>query len=86
MGSKPRKKSTRPEPGPWPLSAQETAEQALQDARSLFACAARCLDEIAEPHQLDAPEGCDVTDVAVLVRAGIQRLNEGRTALDGATP
>lgn len=53
----------------------------LLETRSILACAARCLDEIADPHRLEA-EQCGPQDVAVVVRAGIKRLDEARQTLD----
>ncbi len=63
----------------------------LQTARSIFACAARCLDEIADPHRVDAPEICDPTDVVVILRLGIETLSKAQAAFDqcplaGGTP
>lgn len=86
MGSKPSKsKPSRRKPAPPPqASSCEAAEQALQETRSILACAARCLDEITDPHELDAPEPCGPDDVAVVVRLGIQRLDEARESLDTA--
>jgi hypothetical protein len=54
----------------------------LNEVHSIFACTARCLDEITDPHELEAPETCEAKDVAVLVRVGVQRLEEAQEALD----
>jgi hypothetical protein len=86
MGSKPRKSKPPREPvPPRAPSAYEAAEQALQETRSIFACAARCLDEVIDPSQLEAPEEFDASDIVVIVRLGIQRLNDAREALDRAS-
>jgi hypothetical protein len=62
----------------------------LQETRSILAVAARALDEISDPHWMDAKEPCGSEDVAVIVRLGIQKLDEAREALDlgpaGETP
>ena len=58
----------------------------LNGVRSIFACSARCLDEIADPHELAAPEQCGPKDVAILVRAGIEALNKVHGALDLGVP
>lgn len=74
----PPAESSRPEPG-------EVLDQFLE-VRSIFACVARCLDEIADPHELDAPEPCAPKDVVVVVRLGLGKLDEARAVLDGAPP
>jgi hypothetical protein len=58
----------------------------LNEVHSIFACTARCLDEITDPHELEAPETCEAKDVAVLVRVGIQKLEEAQEALDIGEP
>jgi hypothetical protein len=61
-------------------------EEQFQQVRSLLACATRTLDEIVDPHHLDATEACGPDDVATLLRVAIERLNLARDALDQATP
>ena len=64
----------------------DQVERQLQDLRSVLACAALCLDEVLDPSQVDEQAECDASDVATLVRYGIQQLNRARELLDGATP
>ena len=57
----------------------------LNEVRSIFACAARCLDEICDPHRVEAPDECAPIDVAVVVRAGIAKLHKTQEFLDIGT-
>jgi hypothetical protein len=84
---RPRPNSTRrrarPKRAPSPHCNVDQVEGKLQETRSILACAVRCLDELIDPSQLDAPEEIDAMDVGVVIRVGIERLNEARRALDG---
>lgn len=91
MGSRPdhstraAKARSRKPPAPPPPSPAPDLDEVLgqlNEVHSIFACTARCLDEITDPHELEAPETCEAKDVAVLVRLGIQRLEEAQEALD----
>lgn len=75
------RKPVPPPPSPRTPDVDEVLGQ-LNEVHSIFACTARCLDEITDPHELEAPETCEAKDVAVLVRVGIQRLEEAQDALD----
>ncbi len=61
-------------------------EQQLQHVRSVLAVAALALDEVVDPSELEQQAECDATDVAVVIRLGIEQLNQARQALDQATP
>lgn len=54
----------------------------LHETRSILLVAARALDELADPHWLDGADTCGTEDVAVIVRLGIQKLEEAHKALD----
>ena len=54
----------------------------LLEARSILACAARCLDEIVDAHVLETPEQCHPLDVAVIVRLGIVKLGKVQEVLE----
>ncbi len=54
----------------------------LNEVRSIFVCAGRCLDEMSDPHRLDASDKCEPMDVAVVVRAGIAMLRKAQQFLD----
>jgi hypothetical protein len=83
---KPRRRSALPSlPAESPQPKRGEVLNQLNETRSIFACAARCLDEITDPHRLEATETCEPEDVAVVVRLGIQRLDEVRVALDLGT-
>ncbi len=59
----------------------EDADECLADARSIFECAALCLTELADPHQLEGAT-CELSDVNVLVRLGIKRILRAQASLD----
>jgi hypothetical protein len=94
MGSRARNSTRAPARSakrrPKPRDESPAAEQSeptdvltqLQETHSILAVAARALDEISDPHWLDAKEPCGTEDVAVIVRLGIQKLDEAREALD----
>lgn len=95
MGSRPRKSSSatsaRSEKSvikPAPRRDPDPAEvlDMLNGVRSIFACCARSLDDLAEPHEPYAPELCGPKDVVVIVRLGIQKLDEVHEALDLGLP
>jgi hypothetical protein len=54
----------------------------LHDARSVFACAARCLEEITDPHWLEGEDRSVTVDVAVVVRTGLDALDKAAEVLD----
>ena len=54
----------------------------LNEVRSIFACAARCLDELCDPHRLEESDECAPIDVAVVVRTGIAKLRKTQEFLD----
>jgi hypothetical protein len=94
MGSRPRKsisrspaRSDKSEATP----SRRTPDPAeildmLNGVRSIFACSARTLDDISEPCEPHAPERCGPKDVVVVVRLGIQKLDEVHEALDLGLP
>jgi len=43
------------------------------------------LDEICDPHRVEAPDECAPIDVAVVVRAGIAKLHKTQEFLDIGT-
>jgi hypothetical protein len=75
-----RKSGDEPPAAEQPDSADVLTQ--LQETRSILAVAARALDEISDPHWLDAEEPGGAEDVAVIVRLGIQKLDSAREALD----
>ena len=76
-----RQPSARPDPTPQPSNFDDACYQLLE-ARSIFVCAACCLDEIVDVHELDAADHCHPQDVAVIVRLGIVKLRKVQEALE----
>lgn len=57
----------------------------LNEVRSIFSCAARCLDELCDPHRVEAPNECEPIDVAVVLRTGIAKLRKAQEFIDLGT-
>jgi hypothetical protein len=91
MGSRPRNSSSagsarseKSEVRPAPRRQPDPAEvlDMLNGVRSIFACAADCLDDMVQPYDIAAPGQCGPQDAEVVVRLGIQKLDEVHEALD----
>ncbi len=64
-----------------PINPDDALEH-VHDARSIFACVARCLDEITDAHWLESEDRCVPVDVAVIVRLGLETLDKAAAILD----
>lgn len=55
----------------------------LDDTRSVFVVALRCLDNVDEldEKRIDAPVPCEAEDVAMVLRVGLAQLDQAREAL-----
>ena len=91
MGSLPRNSSSatgaRSDKSDTPLIRRRKPDPAevldmLNRVRSIFACAAHCLDDMVHRYDIDAPGPCGPQDAEVVVRLGIQKIDEVHEALD----
>ena len=64
-----------------PMRESGTVDEWLAEARSIFECVKLCLDELADPHDPEVRLDCEISDVAVLVKLGIERISRVKAAL-----
>lgn len=81
---KAERRPPKPSAGDSPTQTRESVHESLDDwltdARSILECAALCLYEMAAPGDPDST--CELSDVTVLMRLGIELVARAKATID----